>query len=344
MKIGITYNLKSEIDYASPQQLLADDTFEEFDAEETIDSIKDVLEKNGHSVVKLGWGIEAIKRLLYEEIDFVFNMAEGYSTRNRESHMPALLEMLEIPYSGSDALTLSLALDKIQAKGIMRLNNIPTPDYYVLQTQEDIDLLAAKLEYPLFVKPAWQGSSKGIRYNSKVNDRKNLTERFKNLIKNYPGEPVLVEQFIHGREFSVGVLGNKDPKAVGIMQISPKAGDYRQFFYSLEIKRDYKRKAAYTCPPDIGPLLKKNIEELASKTFRVFGCRDVARIDLRVDDSDNIYVLELNPLPGLSGEYSDIIIMARKMGWTYEGFITAILNHAISRYNINTKVFSNEEV
>lgn len=361
MRIGITYNLKSEVYNIHPEHLLVDDAFEEFDTEQTIDAIAGVLEKNGHSVARLGWGPEAIRHLLAKDLDFVFNISEGYWGRNREAQVPAVLEMLEIPYSGSDPLTLSLALDKTMVKRTLCHSGIKTPDYCVVKTLQDIETADSGLRYPLFVKPAWEGSSKGIQYNSKVYNSEDLAACAEYLMKNYPEQPIMVEEYISGREFTVGVLGNEKPYVLGVMQISPavsrgkiypersegqicpRARDGEDFFYSREVKRDWRNRVSYECPPNISASLKRDLERVALEAFRAFGCRDIARVDLRVNKAGEVYFLEINPLPGLSPEYADMVIMARKMGWTYERFITAIFNHALSRYRAG-KVTADEKI
>lgn len=334
MKIGITYNLKSDFSGLRPEHIFADDAFEEFDAGQTIEDIADIFKKDGHYVLKLGWGKQALSHLISEDIDFVFNISEGYCGRNRESQIPAVLEMLEIPYSGSDPLTLSLALDKIASKKLLKSAGIKTPNFSVINNNADIVKADACLKYPLFVKPAWEGSSKGIQQSSKVYDKSALARQAECLLKQYPGEPVLVEEYINGREFTVGVLGNKKPQIIGIMQIKSNEKDCPDFFYSKEIKRDWKTKVVYDCPPYIDVSLKKRLQLTALGAFKLFECRDISRIDLRVDSAGEVHFLEINPLPGLSKEYSDIVIMAKKMGWTYEKLIMSVFEHAISRYSI----------
>jgi D-alanine-D-alanine ligase len=335
MRIGITYNLKSDVDNIRPQHLLVEDAFEEFDAPQTIDAIAAVLEQNGHSVIRLGWGKAAMKRLLLEEADFVFNISEGYWGRNREAQIPAVLEMLDIPYSGSDPLALSVTLDKVTAKKILYYSAIKTPNYCVVNTLADIDIADVQLRYPMFVKPAWEGSSKGIQHNSKVADKEELKACIEYLLKGYPDQPALVEEYIAGREFTVGVLGNESPYVLGVMEILPAAKDEEDFFYSREVKRDWTNRVVYHCPPKgIDPFLKKDLERIAKEAFAAFGCRDVCRVDLRVDELGKVYLLEINPLPGLSPEYADLVIMARAVGWTYEKLIMTIFNHALARYKI----------
>ena len=333
MRIGIAYNLKSDIENIIPRNLLMEDAFEEFDTEETIDAVASAFEKNNHSVVRLGWGKKAIKALLSQDIDFVFNMSEGFSGRNREAQMPSVLEIFEIPYSGSDPLTLSLTLDKVIAKQILKQNNIKAPDYFVVNKIQDLDMLPYGLKYPLFVKPAWEGSSKGIKQSSKALKKEELISYTKYILENYPGQPVLIEHYIQGREFTVGILGNQEPKILGLMEITPKTKGCKDFFYSIEVKRDWENLVTYECPAKIELALNKRLEYSAIKAFKAFGCRDLARVDFRVNSLGEVYFIEINPLPGLSPKYSDIVIMARKMGWAYEGFIMEIFNSAFGRIN-----------
>lgn len=343
MRIGLTYNLKSDIENIDPRNLLMEDAFEEFDTEETIDAIVSALEKTGNSVVKLGWGRKALKAILSQDIEFIFNISEGFSGRNREAHMPSVFEMLEIPYSGSDPLTLSLAQDKVLAKQILMQNGIKAPDYFVINKLQDIDRLPYGIKCPLFVKPSWEGSSKGIMQSSKILKKEDLISCAKNILQNYPGQPVLVERYIHGREFTVGILGNKEPGVIGVMEILPKIKGTKDFFYSIEVKRDWENLVTYECPAKIDAALRKKIEDAAIRAFKVFGCRDLARVDFRVNMLGEIYFIEINPLPGLSPKYSDIVIMAKKMGWAYDKFIMAIFDSALSRYRPE-RILSGEEI
>jgi D-alanine-D-alanine ligase len=243
--------------------------------------------------------------------------------------------MLEIPYSGSDPLTLSLALDKVISKQIAKQNNITSPDYFVVHRKEDVEKMPLRIKYPVFVKPAWEGSSKGIQQSSKANNYEDLKYYVNYLMDNYQNQPVLVEQYIQGEEFTVAVLGNEKPQILGIMRISPKIKDGTDFFYSIEVKRDWENLVAYECPAKISDSLRSELEKSALAAFKAFGVRDVARVDFRVDKSGVAHFLEINPLPGLSPKYSDIVIMVKKLGWSYDSLITAILNNAVSRYKVD---------
>ena len=328
LRVGVTYNLRKDFAHSENQPV---DSLEEFDAEETIDAMKAVLEGEGHEVIKLGGGPGLIDRLKQTALDIVFNIAEGFQGRNREAHIPALLEFMNIPYTGSDPLTLSVTLDKSMAKRIVMSEAIPTPRFRKVRGLEDLHRL--DLSYPLFVKLCDEGSSKGVRLNSRVGDRNALEERVGWLLKTY-GPPVLVEEFVSGPEFTVGVLGNAHPEVLGVMQVEIKGVPLDQAIYSLEIKREWEKRVVYHCPARIDQALLQQIEEVAVRAYQVLDCRDVSRVDIRVGKDGIPYFLEINPLPGLSPVYGDLPIMARGMGWTYERLVKTIFHHALSRYGL----------
>jgi D-alanine-D-alanine ligase len=318
LRVGITYNLRKDF-YQQENQPI--DLLEEFDSEETIDAIREVLESEGHEIIKLGGDTGLIDRLRQASVDIVFNIAEGFQGRNREAHIPALLEFLNIPYTGSDPLTLSLTLDKAMAKRIVMTQNIPTPRFKKVERMEDLDGL--DLHYPLFVKLCYEGSSKGVRLDSKILDPRSLEEKTRGLLKTY-GSPLLVEEFVKGPEFTVGILGNEDPFVLGVMQIEIKGKPPEESIYSLEIKREWEEKVRYHCPPLIDRNLLKKIEEVALRAYRALECRD--------GEDHTPYFLEINPLPGLSPVYGDLVIMARSMGWDYARLVKTIFHQALKRY------------
>jgi D-alanine-D-alanine ligase len=326
LKVGITYNLKKDFSQGENQPV---DFLEEFDSEETIDAIRKVLESEGHEVIKLSGDTGLIDRLRQASVDIVFNIAEGLQGRNREAHIPALLEFLNIPYTGSDPLTLSLTLDKAMAKRVIMSQNIPTPQFKKVERMEDLDGL--DLRYPLFVKLCYEGSSKGVRLDSKILDPQSLEKKTRDLLKTYDS-PLIVEEFVKGPEFTVGILGNEDPFVLGVMQIEIKGKPPEESIYSLEIKREWEEKVRYHCPPSIGQDLLKKIEEVALRSYRALECRDVSRVDIRVGEDHTPYFLEINPLPGLSPVYGDLVIMARSTGWDYARLVKTIFHHALKRY------------
>ncbi len=325
LRVGITYNLKKDFPFRENQPV---DLLEEFDSEETVDAIKGVLESEGHEVIKLGGDIGLIDRLRQTSIDIVFNIAEGLQGRNREAHIPSLLEYLDIPYTGSDPLTLSLTLDKSMAKRVVMSEGIPTPRFRKVEKMEDLGAL--DLAYPLFVKLCYEGSSKGVRLDSRILAPRSLKEKAEWLLETY-SSPLLVEEFVSGPEFTVGILGNEDPRILGVMQIEIKGTSPDEAVYSLEVKREWVEKVVYHCPPPIGSSLLSKIEEVALRSYRVLECRDVSRVDIRVNGDGTPYFLEVNPLPGLSPVYGDLPIMARRMGWDYGRLVKTIFHHALKR-------------
>jgi D-alanine-D-alanine ligase len=326
LKVGITYNLKKDYSLAEGQPI---DSLEEFDSEETIDAIRQVLQDEGHEVVKLGGDPGLIDRLRKTPVDLVFNIAEGHGGRNRDAHIPALLEFLGIPYTGSDPLTLSLTLDKSVAKRVLVSEGIPTPRFKKVEKLRDLEGL--NLPYPLFIKLCYEGSSKGVRLDSKVWDLRSLKEKTGWLLETYRS-PVLVEEFIQGPEFTVGILGNENPSVLGVMQIEIKGVPPSEAIYSLEIKREWEEKVQYLCPPPIDLSLLKKIEGVALRSYQVLECRDVSRVDIRVGGDGEAYFLEVNPLPGLSPVYGDLPIIAKRMGWTYDRLVKSIFHHALKRH------------
>ena len=325
LTVGITYNLKKDFGGGMDRPI---DFLEEYDSEETVDAIRAVLEQDGHRVIKLGGDAELIQRLRQTPVDIVFNIAEGIGDRNREAHIPALLEFLKIPYTGSDPLTLCVTLDKAMAKRIVMSEGIPTPRFKRVATLEDLKGL--DLPYPLFVKLCDEGSSKGVRLDSKVSDRRSLEEKVEWLLRTY-GASLLVEEFLSGPEFTVGILGNGRPTVLGVMQIVIKGAPQEEAIYSLEVKREWEKRVSYHCPPLIDRSLRERIEEVALRSYQVLDCRDVSRVDIRVAADGTPHFLEVNPLPGLSPLYGDLPIMAGRMGWDYSRLIRTIFQHALER-------------
>jgi D-alanine-D-alanine ligase len=328
MKIGIAYDLKNES--ASLEGLtrqLPDDWQEEFDSPATINAIAAILTDLGHEVDLLGNGREMLEKLLADPPDLVFNMAEGQGiSRSREARVPAVLEMLGIPFTGSDPLTLAASLDKDCAKRMVQAAGVAVPRGIV--ADDPSPKVNDDFDFPLIVKPAWEGSSKGIRSHCLVNDMQQLTEAIESLQAGHR-QPILVEEFIDGDEVTVGILGNEPAEILGIMRVLPRQSTSR-FIYSLEVKRDYLQQVRYECPAALPASLLEKIGQAALTVFRVLSCRDVARIDFRLRDGIP-YFLEANPLPGLNPESSDLVIMARLCGWTYERLIETILEAATKR-------------
>jgi D-alanine-D-alanine ligase len=330
MRIGITYDLKAD---CPPAEHLPDDFQEEFDSPVTIEAITSVLQGLGHDVIPLGDGREMLERLLADPPDFVFNFAEGQGIgRSREARVPAVLEMLGIPYSGSDPLTLAVTLDKDCAKRLVQSAGGMVPRGYLLQIDDDFAEISLQraLGYPVIVKPAWEGSSKGIRSNCLVRSPQDLAGAVEALQRDHR-QPILVEEFIAGDELTVGIVGNETPRIIGIMRVLPQQPT-EHFLYSLEVKRDFRRQVHYECPARLSRAILDNVEKAALLAYRALSCRDVSRVDFRLR-GDVPYFLEVNPLPGLNPESSDLVILAQLAGWSYEQLIEAIVQAAFHRTN-----------
>ena len=330
MRIGLAYDLKDKV--PEPQGK-PEDALEEYDSLETVDAIAKAIEAQHHSVVKLGGGREFLNNVLGQRVDLVFNIAEGLGNhRSREAQVPSVLEMLGVPYSGSDPLCLAVSLEKPLAKRLVSFSGVATPRWQVVgDTRQLKEVEWGQFPLPAFAKPAHEGSSKGIRITSRLENSPQIVEAVTGLLEYYQ-QPVMVEEFISGEEVTVGVIGNSPPKVVGIMRVVPrKKTDC--FVYSLEVKRDWESLLTYECPALLGKGVLQDIADSSLKAYEALGCRDFARMDFRISPDGTPYFLEINPLPGLNPKSGDLPIMAGKMGWTYEALISAVLNAALQRYS-----------
>jgi len=264
-------------------------------------------------------------------VDIVFNISEGRGNyRSREAQVPSVLEMLDIPYTGSDPQCLAVCLDKPVTKKLVAAADIPTPKWLLIADEAELRQIDWKgFPFPVIIKPAFEGSSKGICLTSLADNVAQAEKEVKRILKGYR-QPVMIEGFIDGDEVTVGVIGNSPPKIVGMMRVLPKKQE-KHFVYSLEVKRDYVNLVDYESPVRLPAGVLKKLERYSLQAFKVLGCRDFSRVDFRVGQDGIPYFIEINPLPGL-GTYSDLIIMAIKLGWTHEGLIGAVLDTAIERY------------
>ncbi|MEA2642335.1 MAG: D-alanine-D-alanine ligase [Chloroflexota bacterium] len=328
VQIGIAFDARAE---DSPPAAGPCDRYEEYDSAATVDAIAAALATNGHTPRLVGGGRRLLEALLADPPDLVFNLAEGFGSRSREAHVPAVCEMLGIPFTHSDPLTLALALDKPLAKRVAQSHGVRTPPFVVVEAIEDLDC-ASLPPFPLFVKPAAEGSSMGVRRTSRVLDRRALEVEVARCLRDYC-EPVLVEAFLPGCEVTAGVVGN-GPRArmLGAMEIVPKQVAMAQFVYGLETKRNYLEEVEYhLAPSGLSPAQLADVEATALDAYRALGCRDVARVDLRLDGDGRANLLEINPLPGLSPLTGDLVILARAAGWSYEALIGRIVDEALER-------------
>ena len=323
-------------------ELIARDEFAEWDSPTTIAAVESALSKLG-KVVRLEANEEFPERLRQTKPHIVFNIAEGFHGVNREAHVPAICEFFGIPYSGSDPFTLSLCLDKARTKETLAFHGIPTPPFAVVGKIDDLKGVLKKLNLPLFVKPLHEGSSKGITDSNLCFDRNHLFRQAEFLLENYR-QPVLVEEYLPGKEFTCAVLGNGDEATVlPIVAINfetlPKGA---LPIYSFDAKFVWDRPEnpldIFQCPARITRELQASIERVTLDAFRVLGCRDWARIDVRLDASGVPNVLEVNPLPGILPDPADNSCLpkaARAAGIGYEELIQNCLKYAAARQGVD---------
>lgn len=326
MQIGIAYDLRSD----SGNGDRPDDRFEEHDSPATVEAVARALEAGGYEVRRLGGGRELLRELLDRPPELVFNMAEGAGTRSREAHAPAVCELLGIPYTHSDPLTLSASLDKAVAKTIVSAAGIPTPRWCVVAHEDD----DVALDLPVLAKPLAEGSSMGIRRSSRAETRDELRAHLTRLLRDYE-QPVLVEEFCPGPELTVGILGTGSAAVpLGVMEVAPRNGGVERFVYSTEVKRRSEAAVEYRVPPQRPPELLERVVAAALDAYRALGCRDVARVDVRVGADGAPCFLEVNPLPGLQPAWGDIVILAERVGTSFEGLIGRIVASARDRQGI----------
>ncbi|MBI5149588.1 MAG: ATP-grasp domain-containing protein [Candidatus Omnitrophica bacterium] len=325
--IGLTYDLKTDW-VSKPGDPL--DINAELDKPQTIDRVIQAFEKGGHKVKKIGNFKNLLSRLDHLGVDIVFNISEGTVGRNRESQVPVLLEWKGVPYVGSDALTLGITLDKIVAKKMFISEGIPTARFFAAAAAEGLEKLNT-IGYPLIVKTAHEGSSKGISRDSRVENLEALKRQVR-LVNTVYKQPALVEEFISGTEFTVAVLGNDPAQAMPVVQVSidgdVELGDE---FYTFE--RISSSNLRYVCPAKISDGLTRKIQDIAVRAYQCVGCRDLGRVDFRVDKKGNPYVLEINPLPSLDPQDS-FGIFPKVFGSDYDATLNRVLNIALERYGL----------
>jgi D-alanine-D-alanine ligase len=336
MRIGLAFDLSppaSGIVHASDPTAAAlpDDWYEEFDSPVTVEAVAGALRRRGHEVVLLGNGRDLLRQFLAQPPELVFNFAEGEGTsRSREARVPAICEMLGIAHTGSDPATLSIALDKDWARQLVSRQGVRVPAAGLVHPGPGVGVMvvAPPTSYPLILKPAWEGSSKGIRQTCLIEQPEELQPTLERLLRDYR-QPVLIEEFIAGDELTVGLIGNDPPRVLGIMRVVPNEPTER-FVYSVEVKRDFRRQVRYECPPPLASEVLARVEQAALSAWTALGCRDLARIDFRLRDGEP-YFLEANPLPGLNPTSSDLVIMAGLIGVSHDELIGRILDAALAR-------------
>jgi len=326
LKVGFTYDLKDDYELKPDDP---PDKYAEFDTKETISYIESALKTSGHNIVRIGHAKNLIKKLVEgEKFDIIFNICEGLKGRSREAQVPAILELYEIPYVGSDPLTMALTLDKTLAKKIVQYHGLNTANFICINSIDEISPRKFKLRFPLIVKPSQEGTSKGLSKESLVKNFTQLKKRVEWVLETYK-QPVLIEEFIVGYEFTVAIVGNEPPEVLPPVQIAiNNETDLGENFYTHA--RVESPEIKYICPANIDKSLDKKLRDLALVAYEVLGCRDLGRIDIRVDYDENPYFLECNPLPNL-GKIDVFPLVAKATGRTYEELICYILEAGIKR-------------
>lgn len=325
MRVGLVYDLRDDYRDAG----LSDEALAELDTIDTIDGIAGAIAAAGCDVTRIGNGRTLAARLVGgERFDLVFSIAEGLSGRSREAQVPALCELFDQPYAFSDPLTLAATLDKAVAKRLVRDHGIPTTDFRVLASAREA--AGVDLPFPLFVKPVAEGTGKGCGVHSLVHDLGALETSTAALVAQF-AQPVIVEPFLEGREFTVGIVGTgRAARAIGVLEIIfGESADGN--FYSYTNKDEYETRMRYALPRDGEALAAADV---ALAAYRALECRDGGRVDLRSDGAGRPHFMEVNPLAGLNPISSDLPIVARMTGLGYEALIREILASAAQRYGM----------
>jgi D-alanine-D-alanine ligase len=387
MSVALVYNLKAEaLSHLSPlsngspaassppanffeepslelrQRHREKDLYAEWDTEETVHALRDAIAQR-YTVLMIEANEQAYSKLLTLRPDFVFNIAEGLYGASRESQVPAMLEMLQIPYLGSDPLTLGICLDKARAKEILSYHRIPTAGFTVIRSMADLspngrDGENGHFRFPAMVKPLHEGSSKGIYNSCVVRNPDELANEVSLILATY-NEPALVEDFLPGREFTVALLGNgNDVRVLPTIEIKFDAlPPGVNPIYSYEAKWIWDQRDnpldAYECPAQLDEPLRREITTICKHTYRVLGCRDWSRIDVRLDQHGRPNILEVNPLPGIlpnPEDNSSFPKAARAVGMSYNELINTVLDIAMKRngimpitHTVNTAATQTEE-
>jgi len=321
-RVGLTYDLRAEYLAAG----FGEEETAEFDRPDTIDALADTLQELGHQPDRIGNVRQLVTRLARgDRWDIVFNIAEGLHGVARESQVPAILEAYDIPCTFSDPLVLALTLHKALTKRVLRDLGIRTADFCLVESVTDIGRV--DLPFPLFVKPLAEGTAKGVDGDSKVTSRDELARVCRRLLTTYR-QPALVETYLPGREFTVGITGTGEGAvAIGTLEVVllPQAQPHS---YTYINKEQCEELCQFPLAP---PDWAAQAEELALAAWRGLGCRDAGRVDLRADARGQLHVMELNPLPGLHPEHSDLPILCNAIGLPYRELIRRIMDSACQR-------------
>ena len=369
MRIAVLVNLQKN---APKYDGMPEDRWHDLDSERTPNAICDVLRRAGHEATFFEASIQPlfniIERLREYQPDLCFNISESHFGDGRESQVPAILEMLQIPYTGSRLTTLALALDKPMTKRILAYHGLPTPEFQVFTHVGEAlhgELLNedGELRFPLFIKPSAEGTSMGVSGDSIVHTVAALRKEVGRQLARYQ-QPILAERFIMGREVMVGMVGNIQtngseraneraeyddvPDTLEFMPAievdTTKYPESEGGVYTNRMKVEMADTYHYFCPAPLSDEQWHELKRLSAATFRAVDCKDVARIDFRLDETQDYkpYILEINPLPGLNPNYSDLCLQALARGWDHERLVNAILDAAVERHGLKEKVMSYE--
>lgn len=357
MRIAVLANLKQN---APASASTTPDAWAELDSSRTVEAIVAALERAGHAAAFFEGDLSLVEAVPRYAPDLCFNLCEGHFGDARESHVPALLEMLRLPYTGAGVLALAVTLDKPTTKRVLLSHGLPTPPFQVFEGPDEA--IDPALRYPLFAKPSREGSGIGVDTGSVIHDDAQLRSRVRWLVETYR-QPALVERFIRGREVTIGLLGNP-----GAPRVSPPGDAWSRLpfvdglyvlpayeilherfpsrergFYSHAMKSGWQgawtEGEAYRCPAPLAPGALDALRRLAAATFRVTGCRDIARVDVRLDadDDERPYVLEINALPGVAPGWSDMSFEALAAGLSYDELIASVVAHAARRLGLTAR-------
>lgn len=323
-RVGIAYNAKKNVASLGSGNEASNHN------PETVAAMKNALEHGGYDVALLEVMEDLPSTLAQGDLDIVFNIAEGISGRGKEMQVPAILNYFDIPYTGSDETAMHIAMDKALAKSLLSTYQIDTPYFNIVD--EDMTSSRNSLSFPAIAKPISEGSGRGITDSSVVSNYTELNTVLSDNITVYK-QKMLVEEYIEGREFTVGILGNADDILVFTpMEIVFKNSE--DSLYSYDVKNNYDKYVDYVCPPNLSIDMQEKIKATAKKIYKIIGCRDYARIDFRLAEDGRVYFLEANPLPGLVPGYSDLPMIAGFCGVDYDTLICRILETAQIRYGL----------
>ena len=341
-RVAVLANIKAN---APAFEGMSGDQWDDLDSESTVLSLRDAIRAGGHECEFLEADESIIDTVRAFKPDICFNIAESHFGDSREAQIPAILEKLQIPYTGSKVLTLALSLDKPMTKRILAWHNLPTPEFQSFEREDEP--LDEGMNYPLFIKPSREGTGMGITYQSILHDENELRKQLRYILKRYK-QPALVERFIEGREVTVGLVGNligpvarripMDENAhrihAGLHFLPPMEVNLDPYLETDGVYGNYLKTALaaeleYLCPAPLDEDMVDELNWLAAAVFRVTGALDFARIDFRLDKNDNY-----KPLPGLMPKLSDIVIEANADGMSHTELINLILNTALARYGM----------